>query len=304
MKFVHCRRVVTYLPNIRAAVISSRTFSSQRNDFREYPAIDASEDSTSVKTVWPDHTLGPLGPQDKRFPLPGRIGPCATSNTSRVTVEFNSRDHQDLQNQLNLSEALPKTAEHRHEVICEQFLTSVDEIELEFLDQNMSDSSEKTTPGPTDKMELRAHSCPTLLRKDFKELFPNKNIMEGNFTVVVISFKTDTDQTLWSSEVEEEREKLLESYIHGAVEICQAFEDSGYWADFIDPTSGKPFKGPHTNFTLFETDERYRKLGFDIKDLGCCKVVSHPVWGSHAYIGALFTDAPISHPLVNSMRPV
>ena len=35
--------------------------------------------------------------------------------------------------------------------------------------------------------------------------------MEGNFTVVVISFKTDTDQTLWSSEVEEEREKLLES---------------------------------------------------------------------------------------------
>lgn len=25
-------------------------------------------------TVWPDEKLGPFGPQDKRFPLPGRVG--------------------------------------------------------------------------------------------------------------------------------------------------------------------------------------------------------------------------------------
>ena len=53
------------------------------------------------------------------------------------------------------------------------------------------------------------------------------------------------------------------------------------------------YLGAYTPATLYETDERYRSFGFDIEDLGCCKVIHHHRWGSHAYVGCLFTTAPV-----------
>ncbi|KAH9503251.1 hypothetical protein Btru_068559 [Bulinus truncatus] len=267
-KLVKCSRIVAYMQSPRAVLIGCRQFSNTDNIENNQQII--TDDSAKSQTVWPDRILGPLGPQDKRFLLPGRIGPCI--------------NRQSLNNELIRKEVVPPVSDldailpegpfQRHNDITEQFLTSIDEIDLDFIDKEMS------IPTASDRLEYRAHSCPTLLRKEFKDLFPQRNIMEGDLTVITISMKTENDMTKWSSEVEQEREDLLEMFIQGSVGICQAFEDVGHWADFIDPSSGKPFKSHHTNFTLFETDERYRLLGFEIRDLGCCKVISHPVWGT------------------------
>ncbi|VDN57976.1 unnamed protein product [Dracunculus medinensis] len=76
---------------------------------------------------------------------------------------------------------------------------------------------------------------------------------------------------------------------------------AGFWADFIDPSSGRPYLGQYTNATLMETDERYNDLGFIVKDLGCCKVLEHISWGSKVFVGTIFTDAAMHTQIVKNI---
>lgn len=72
--------------------------------------------------------------------------------------------------------------------------------------------------------------------------------MIGDFTVLSLCMKTQNDMTGWSHAVEEEREALMALYTETANEICTALRNAGYWADFIDPCSGKPVS---TNFITY-----------------------------------------------------
>lgn len=62
------------------------------------------------------------------------------------------------------------------------------------------------------------------------------------------------------------------------------------------------FFGPYTNSTLFETDERYRHLGFQTEDLGCCRVIRHSLWGTHAFVGTIFTSAPPDSSIMKKLQ--
>eukprot|EP00088_Acartia_fossae_P016927 TRINITY_DN1953_c0_g1_i4.p1 TRINITY_DN1953_c0_g1~~TRINITY_DN1953_c0_g1_i4.p1 ORF type:complete len:140 (-),score=37.22 TRINITY_DN1953_c0_g1_i4:458-826(-) len=95
----------------------------------------------------------------------------------------------------------------------------------------------------------------------------------------------------WSDQVDEEREMKMEKFVQVAKEICGRLKEEGFWADFIDPCSGTPYYGNHTNSTMFETDEKFRSLGFQIEDLGCCKVILHPVYGKNVFVGCILTNA-------------
>merc|ERR1712113_842233 len=56
------------------------------------------------------------------------------------------------------------------------------------------------------------------------------------------------------------------------------FDAAERWCDFIDPATGAPF---HTDSatTLIECDEVYRKLGFEILELGCCRALCNEKFG-------------------------
>lgn len=46
---------------------------------------------------------------------------------------------------------------------------------------------------------------------DFSSLFPDRNIMEGNFTVITVSQQTENDMATWNTNVSNERKQLLAS---------------------------------------------------------------------------------------------
>lgn len=206
-----------------------------------------------------------LSIQDQRFPMPGSVG-------------------------LVSSLQMPSSTKY--------------EVDLSILNQFAEvrcPMDVKLQPSSIDFLECVAQEITLTERKDFQNLFPDRELGTSELTVITLSQRTQNDMTSWSEEVEAEREELLGNFVAGATDLCHALKQAGYWADFIDPSSGRPYFGAYTNDTLFETDDRYRKFGFEINDLGCCKVISHPLWKSHAYIGSLFTNAPMDHPAIKEL---
>lgn len=139
-------------------------------------------------------------------------------------------------------------------------------------------------------VECALQPCPQRLTADVSLMFPEAP--PAGVMVITVTQRTQQDMSRWTPSVESEREELLQMFIHGASQICSELHREGHWADFIEPCSGLPFYGPYTNLPLFETDERYCLLGFSVDDLGCCKVVRHPLWGTNVFVGTIFTTAP------------
>ncbi|KAG8432311.1 hypothetical protein GDO86_016811 [Hymenochirus boettgeri] len=276
-------RLVTYLPgfcSLIRRVTSTQNFSTAGSSGSDEPYVAATPPDILPRTVWPDEVMGPFGPQDQRFQLPGNVG---------FDVHVNGIDNQrKLQVHKNLPDLLSEpAASERHEFVMAQFVTEFQGSEVS---QHQQEINSIETYFENAKVECAIQSCPDLLKKDFASMFPE--IPSNNLMVLTVTQRTLNDMTTWSQEVENEREMLIEKFINGAKEICYALRTDGYWADFIDPSSGLAYFGPYTNNTLFETDERYRHLGFKVEDLGCCKVIRHSLWGTHVIVGSIFTNAP------------
>jgi hypothetical protein len=161
-------------------------------------------------------------------------------------------------------------------------------------------------------VEIRSYGCLSSLRSDLKNLFLNYDTVTQPLTAITVVFKTKLDMSTWSLEVEKERNQLTEKFNKLAHEISKYLSSKQYWVDFIDPSNGKPFYGPPTSDALFETDDRFRHFGFNIVDLGCCRVIEHLKYGKLFFLKYRFpgqknqTLYPMKfliHPWVYTFRP-
>lgn len=65
---------------------------------------------------------------------------------------------------------------------------------------------------------------------------------------------------------------------------------NGYWADFMNPFSGKPFYSYASAKKLYKMDNRFRGLGLKFESHQDCLIISAD--SDIVFTGSVFTNAP------------
>eukprot|EP00112_Aurelia_sp_Birch-Aquarium-sp1_P022189 Seg6161.1 transcript_id=Seg6161.1/GoldUCD/mRNA.D3Y31 product="Methylmalonic aciduria and homocystinuria type D protein mitochondrial" protein_id=Seg6161.1/GoldUCD/D3Y31 len=275
-------RRLAYFPSMKAAL------SYLRGETRVAAAslstaVSQYQNQNDKKTHSPQ-LLAACWPMDPHFPLPGNVG----MDYTQFAEENNSEKQKETQKTLANAFLDVEPEDYRKQLIINQFL---DEKFKEDIQAALEPSTFPFTK--QNNVECSIQECPNFIKKSLFDLFPGGSLKsDDDLTVITVSQQTVNDMTSWTEAVESERESLFEIFVENAKQVCEHLQAAGYWADFIDPSSGQAYFSEHSNSTLFETDERFNHLGFTIDDLGCCKVIRHKIWGSNVFVGTIFTNAP------------
>jgi hypothetical protein len=279
--------------------ISRRYQSSYNRNSNTGVASLVSKKTADDLNIWSENNWSLYAKQFNKsadFPLPGCIGLALQTKMKVNETEYAAK-----------SDECKKRATH---LAVNELLSKPlpEEKKAEALRQaahyrdNYDKNGEYSTEPALDikqALELEAFPCPRSLYNDFQMYFPKMS--QDSINVITISFKTENDMATWNSDVESERETVITNFVNVAQDLCTIFKKEGFWADFIDPSCGRPHHAHFGHATLYETDERYRHFGFEILDQGCCKVISHHKWGTKCYVGCFVTNAPINSDLTKSV---
>ncbi|XP_077406516.1 metabolism of cobalamin associated Da isoform X2 [Vanacampus margaritifer] len=248
-----------------------RTFSTANSD---EPYVSVSHTESGPRTVWPDENMGPFGPQDQRFQLPGNVG--FDSHLDGVEEKKNSPVDRTMPDVLTA----PCSTE-RQQFILAQFVNEF-QGKLGPISKRVHKAEQYFNQADTD---CSISSCPELLRKDLELLFPT--VPNTSITVVTVSQRSGRYK-----EAEPDREQRLSKFVSGAKEMCFALWTAGYWADFIDPSTGEAFFASPLSSGAGQTGAEPRHSGFRIEMSGSCTVIQHILRGTPLFVGTVFTNAP------------
>ncbi|KAK5891110.1 hypothetical protein CgunFtcFv8_018399 [Champsocephalus gunnari] len=252
----------------------TRTFSAASSD---EPYISSSHTDSGPRTVWPDESMGPFGPQDQRFQLPGNSGFDCHLEGMGHQKKLKTPVHRTVPDVLTA----PSCTE-RHQFVLAQFVNEF-QGNLGGIDTRVNKAEQYFHQADTD---CAISSCPELLRKDLELMFPSAPT--ASITVVTVTQGNSRCEEV----AEQDREQQLNKFVSGAKEMCFALWTAGYWADFIDPTTGEAFFASPSSQTKLRTEEELRDLGFHIEVSGSCTVIRHILRGTSFFVGTVFTNAP------------
>lgn len=103
------------------------------------------------------------------------------------------------------------------------------------------------------KLHISTKKCPILLRKNLHELFPAPEVITENNNLTLITLSQ-------TSNVNDHHEQAAKYFVIAAREMCARLRMHGYWADFLNPFSGRAFHAYHQKSLYSINDPRFRGL--------------------------------------------
>lgn len=147
------------------------------------------------------------------------------------------------------------------------------------------------------KLHISTQKCPLLLRKNLHELFPAPEVITESEKLTLI--------TLSQAVVSTDHEKAAISFVLAARELCARLRLHGYWSDFLNPMSGRPFHTYHQKSLYKLNDERFRGLCMkfeEIKAVGAdenCLLICEDK--STKFSGSVFSNIPANLELIKDL---
>jgi len=144
----------------------------------------------------------------------------------------------------------------------------------------------------TKTAEISLWQCTKRIWKEVADVFRLAG-EAADVLIVTVVLRTTNDMAAWTGAVAEERQELTKQMIDFGNDVVQRIKKTSEkaWCDFIDPASGYPFLQEPSQSYLVETSPVFGQLGVRVEDVGCCKVVRHPRFGTRAFLGSLWTTA-------------
>jgi hypothetical protein len=143
------------------------------------------------------------------------------------------------------------------------------------------------------EFEYSLHLCPRKHRNELRQQFPKLSLEEIEKMIIVpTQQKTKVDIIKNGEEVDEEKDYCLERFLDFARIASDYLIKRGFWADYIDPCSGLTMIDRESQQVYGEVDALVTLLNYECTNVGCCKIVLHPRWGSSVYPASIFASAP------------
>ena len=82
-----------------------------------------------------------------------------------------------------------------------------------------------------EQVRFELHEAPTLLMKELTSLFPGIDAFRNpnhSVSVITMAHETQSDMSVWSNEMESERELLTEEFVYLAKEVCGRYIHFSY----------------------------------------------------------------------------
>eukprot|EP00039_Didymoeca_costata_P013840 m.216756 g.216756 ORF g.216756 m.216756 type:complete len:491 (+) comp15881_c0_seq9:1318-2790(+) len=141
------------------------------------------------------------------------------------------------------------------------------------------------------KLEYSVHNVLPRMKQDLKAVFPEIDIDK---LLIIPTFQScNCDLVAIGVEAESEKDRLLKSFVEFGKKVCGLLREKQHWADLTDPCSGYPVIGERGSGLYPDVNGSWMLLRYDLIETGCCKLISHPKWGTKVYPATMFTTAPL-----------